>query len=696
MSESTSAARLEHLQHRVRGLGYGADYNPEQWPPEIWDEDIRLMKDTSVTMVTLGIFAWAQVEPRPGEFRFEWMDDIMDRLADAGISVSLATMTASPPAWLAAQHPETLPVREDGVQLWPGSRQQYCPSSPIYREYATRLVEKLADRYGEHPALALWHIGNEYGCHVPHCYCDVSAEAFRRWLIDRYGDVDALNEAWTTSFWSQRYEEWAEIQPPRTAPSIRNPAHQIDYMRFSSDELLVCYLAEREVCLRVTPSIPVTTNLLGARKPMDYFTWADHLDIISYDSYPDPLDPRSHVEAAFTYDLMRSMGRGRPWLLMEQAPSAVNWRDFNQPKPPGLMRLWSYQALARGADACLFFQWRQSLGGAEKYHSAVVPHGGQELRVFREARELGAELQSLSEITGSRLQADVALVHDWPSWWGLELESHPSTALTQRDANLTHYTPLWDEHITADIVHPSADLSGYRLVIVPNLYMVGEDAASNLRQYVAGGGRLLMSFFSGIVDENDRVHLGGYPAPFREMLGLRIDEFWPLADHQRVGLLFDDGTTTQASIWSESIVTETAQTLATYADGPLEGQPAVTRNEFGRGLAWYLGTRLDEVTMRRLIGGLLKEAGIRPPIAELPDGVEAVVRHGKESRYLFLINHTDREASLTKPQDGEVTIGQAASDKFSLPGRDLAVLRLPPERAHEEPVSTKDNPPERL
>ena len=674
---SERADRLARLRRLAPGIAFGGDYNPEQWPPQTWDEDVALMKQAHVNLVTLGIFSWAQVEPRPGELTFEWLDQVLDKLADAGIAVSLATMTASPPPWLARLDPETLPVREDGVRLWPGARQHYCPSSPVYRDHAARLVEQLARRYGEHPALALWHIGNEYGCHISQCYCDVSAEAFRRWLAERYGSIDALNDAWSTAFWSQRYDDWEEIQPPRTAPAIPNPAQQIDFRRFSSDELLACYLLEREICRRLTPGVPVTTNFLSVWKPVDFFSWAPHLDVVSHDSYPDPLDPRTHVEVAFAYDLMRSLGEGAPWLLMEQAPSAVNWRARNAPKPPGVMRLWSYQAVARGADAILYFQWRQSRGGAEKYHSAMLPHGGTGVRTHSEVRELGRELAELAEVAESRVRADVALVLDWASWWGLELGSHPSAALTQRDANLSHYAPLWDAHVTTDVVHPTADLARYRLVVVPNLYLVDAAAAANICRYVREGGRLLMSFFSGIVDECDRIHLGGYPAPFRELLALRVDEFWPLPENEAIGVAFADGSEARGSMWSEWIEAEGADVLATFSEGALAGRPAVTRNEFGRGVAWYVGTRLDEQSMRRLVSVVLREAGVEPPLANLPDGIETVLRHGPRGRYVFLLNHSDHEVVVQSPVDAVPLIGGTSR----LGANGVALLRLPAENA---------------
>ncbi|WIX77817.1 beta-galactosidase [Amycolatopsis carbonis] len=651
-------------------LYYGGDYNPEHWSPEVWDEDLKLMAEASVSMVTVGIFSWAQVEPRPGEYDFGWFDTVMDKLAAGGVDACLATMTASPPPWLSQRHPEILPVRVDGTRLSAGARQQFCPSSPVYREHAARLVEQVATRYAGHPALKMWHIGNEFGCHIRACYCDVSAAAFRDWLRDRYQSIEALNAAWSTTFWSQRYGDWAEIEPPRVAPTFPNPAQQLDYHRFSSDASLGCYLTEREVLSRVTPGVPVTTNFVGlVQKALDWHSWTPHEDVVSLDSYPDPYDPRGHVEAAFAYDLVRSTKDGQPWLLLEQAPSAVNWRTRNSPKPPGAMRLGSWQAVARGAAAVLFFQWRQTAGGAEKFHSAMVPHGGRDTRAYREVADLGRELASVPQLAGSRVKADVAILHDWNSWWALELDSHPSDDLRQLDAHLAHYAPLFDANVTCDVVRPTRELSGYKLVVVPNLYLMDAGVAENLRSYVAGGGHLVVSFFSGIVDENDRAYLGGYPAPLRDVLGLKVDEFWPLPEGGSIGLSVD-GTGASATIWSEWVETEGASVVATFGDGELAGRPGVTRNTFGDGVAWYLATRPDAATLRALLDRITAEAGVSPVLPGLPEGVQAVVRHGAEGQYLFLLNHGAEAVTVTLPSP--------APDLLTDPGRPTEAVLLAP------------------
>lgn len=677
-ASGTGAERSEHLWGRLGRLGYGADYNPEQWPAEVWREDMRLMREAGVNLVSVGVFAWAQLEPRPGEYRFEWLDEVLGLLHAEGISVCLATATASPPPWLARLHPQTLPQTADGVRLVPGSRQHFCPSSPVYREAAAALAGRLARRYAGHPALAVWHVGDEYGCHVPACYCDISAVDFRRWLRERYGDLDTLNDRWSTAFWSQRYGDWEEIGPPRRMPSYANPGQELDFARFCSDALLACFRAERDVLLSVTPDIPVTTNLLSLWKPVDFFAWAPDQDVISHDSYADPAEPGTVADAAFNFDVMRSLGGGRPWILMEQAPSAVNWRLHNLPKPPGMMRLWSYQAVARGADAVMFFQWRASPGGAEKFHSAMVPHAGTATRTWREVRELGRELRELDEIRGTRVTAEVAILLDWPSWWALEQPSHPSIWLFLPDQLRAHYRPLWEAGITADVVHPETDLSRYKLVVAPNLYLITDQAAANLHDYVRGGGHLLMSFFSGIVDENDRVRLGGYPAPLRGLLGLRIGEFWPLPDSAPVQAEFlADQAGFTASFWADAIEPEGTEPVASYRDGELAGQPALTRHRFGSGLAWYLGTRPDETAMRRIMLAAAAEAGAAPTLPGLPAGVEAVRRAGPDRSYLMLLNHSDAEVSvaLPAPMTDVLAAAPAAQASIRLAPRGVAILR---------------------
>ncbi|MET8373748.1 beta-galactosidase [Micromonospora profundi] len=652
------------------GIYFGGDYNPEQWPEETWSEDVELMRRAGVNLVSVGIFSWALLEPTPGRFEFGWLDRVLGLLHDGGIQVDLATATASPPPWLARAHPETLPRRADGTILWPGGRQAYCPSSPVFRERSLELVRAAAERYAEHPAVVMWHVSNELGCHNVHCYCDVTAEAFRGWLRERYGDLGRLNDAWGTAFWSQRYGDWAEINPPRTAPTFANPTQQLDFLRFSSDEQRAQLRAERAL-LKTLVRQPVTTNfMIGMNvKHMDYHSWANDVDLVSNDHYLAAADPQAHVGLAFAADHTRGVAGGEPWLLMEHSTSAVNWQPRNVAKLPGQMRRNSLAHVARGADGVLFFQWRASRAGAEKFHSALVPHAGPDTKVFREVCQLGADLKALAEVRGSRVDADVAILFDFEAWWAVELDSHPSVDVTYADRLAALYGALWRAGVTADIVHPSADLSGYRLVLAPTLYLVRDADVDALHRYVEAGGTAVVTYFSGIVDDNDHIRLGGYPGAFRELLGVRTEEFFPLREGEQVRL--DDGST--ADVWTEWLHADGAEVLASYTDGPLPGVPALTRHRVGAGAAWYVGTRLDEPATDRLVARLLDEAGVRPAVPA-PSGVEVVRRRDGDRSWLFAINHTDTEVRV--PVSGtELLTGAVCAGELTVPAGEVAVIR---------------------
>ncbi|GAC1475453.1 MAG: beta-galactosidase [Candidatus Dormibacteraceae bacterium] len=663
------------LGSRLPHIAYGGDYNPDQWQEEVWAEDVRLMREAGVNLVSLGIFSWSRLQPREDAWDFGWLDRVMETLHEGGVRVDLATATASPPPWLSHAHPEMLPVLADGVRLWPGARQHYCPSSPVYRSASARLVEAIAMRYANHPALAMWHIGNEFGCHVAACWCDVSAEAFRKWLVDRYVTIEELNRAWGTDFWSQRYSKWVEILPPRRTPTWPNPTQQLDFMRFSSDELLECFVSEREILARLSPGIPITTNFMQFFKPLDYWKWAEREDIVSDDVYQDPLDPDAGMGAAMAADLMRSLGGGRPWILMEQTTSRVNWREINAAKAPGQMRLWSYQALARGADGVMFFQWRQSGAGAEKHHSAMVPHGPVETSpTWREVVRLGTELKGMDEVCDTRVPAEVAIVFDWDSWWALELPSKPSALLRALDQVRSYYRHVFDANVTADFAPSVRDLSSYKLVLVPNLYLVSDDAAANLNRYVSNGGNLVMSGFSGIADDREHVRLGGYPAPFREMLGLHVEDFLPLGPDQVIPVRFHDGSETTGRIWTELIDPGAAEVLATYGGGTLKGKPAVTRHRFGKGTAAYVSTVLDEKAMAVFLTSTWKLAGVAS-LADMPPGVETVRRQGGGRSFLFVLNHHDTETLVHPSQGVDLISGESVGPAgLRLPAYGVAII----------------------
>lgn len=665
MAHSTTVAGLS----RTGQLVYGCDYNPEQWDASVWDEDVRLMKKAGVNLVAVNIFGWADLEPEQGVFRFENLDAVMDLLAENGIGVNLGTGTSSTPAWLTTAHPEALPRMADGTNRWPGGRQAFCPSSPIYRERAVALVEQVSARYGSHPALRLWHVSNELGCHNSLCYCDVSAEAFRGWLRARYETLDSLNAAWGTAFWSQRYSAWEQILPPRLTLSATNPTQTLDFNRFSSDELLAHYSAE-EAVLRRNSDAPITTNFMVAAhiRNQDYWTWAPEMDVIANDHYVDHRLNSPLAELAFAADTTRGLAQGRPWLLMEHSTGAVNWQPRNIAKGPGEMLRTSLTHLARGADGLCFFQWRASLQGSEKFHSAMIPHAGTDSQIWRDVVDLGSSLGKLREIAGTTVHADVALVFSWEAWWAHDQESHPSSDVRYIEQVQAAHKALWDAGLTVDVVAPGADLSAYKLAVVPNLYLVRDDHAAVISDFVADGGSAFITFFSGIVDENERVRPGGYPGAFRELLGIRSEEFFPLDPAHPLTL--DNGSL--ASLWSEAIRLTTAEAMLSFATGHHVGSPAVTRNRFGAGEAWYAGTVLDGDVLKDLLLRAAVTAGVRIP--DVQSGLESVTRRGSGHEYVFLINHSTEDRKH-RVSGVELLTSEAVADVVVVPAGAVRVVR---------------------
>ncbi|KNC17745.1 beta-galactosidase [Arthrobacter sp. RIT-PI-e] len=641
-------------------MGYGADYNPEQWPREVWDEDVRLMREAGVNVVSLAIFSWARLQPERDQWNFAWLDEVIDLLHANGIAVDLATATASPPPWLATEHPEILPVTQDGSTLWPGARQHWRPTSPVFREHALKLVTAMAERYKDHPAICAWHVSNELGCHNIYDYSDDAAAAFRTWLTERYGSIDVLNDAWGTDFWSQRYTRFEQILPPRQAASHPNPTQQLDFKRFSSDALKQYLREERDILHRITPEIPVTTNfmVMGETKGMDYADWAAEVDFVSNDHYFVP-GPQAVDELSFSANLTGNIAAGKPWFLMEHSTSAVNWQPINTPKKPGALRRDSLTHVAHGADAVCYFQWRQSRAGAEKFHSAMVPHAGEDSPIFRDVVALGQELAGLSDVVGSRRSAaPAAILFDWDSWWASEQDSHPTDRLRYKQEALDWYTAFLDLGIRADVVPSAADLTGYGLVVAPILHTVPAELRTRLEEYVSGGGNLVASYFSGITDENDHIWLGGYPGALAELLGIRIEEFGPLLDGESVSL--DNGTS--ATTWADRVHTRAGDvaTLVRYTSGEHAGAAAGTRRAVGAGSAAYVGARLGSEGIAPVLADLAARAGVTSELPEeLRGEVEQVLRTDGGTEYVFLINRTDAPVDITGVE-GETVTGEDA------------------------------------
>ena len=658
----------------TRTLRYGGDYNPEQWPRETWVEDVALMQQAGVNLVSINIFSWALIEPSEGVYDFAQLDEIIELLGEGGIDVDLGTPTASPPAWFWKKYPHARPVTRDGVPLGFGSRGMASPSSPEYRRASVAITEQLARRYGSHPAVVMWHVHNEYGAPVSDSYDEASVVAFRNWLRERYQTLERVNTAWGTTFWGQRYGEWDEIDAPRTAASVVNPAQRLDFARFTSDALLECFIGERDAIRRHSPNLPVTTNFMATSCPsMDLWKWAREVDVVANDHYLTAERLDSHVMLAMDADLTRSLAGGRPWMLMEHSTSAVNWQPRNIAKRDGELARNSLSHLARGADAILFFQFRASRFGAEKFHSAMLPHAGTGSRVWREVLELGETLGTLGEVQGSQLAARVAILWDWESFWAQDLEWRPSVDVRHRATIEAFYAALWERNVTVDFAHPESDLSQYSVVLAPSSYLLTDAATGRIRDFVAGGGTFLASYFSGVVDANDTVPHGAYPGQLRDVLGLTVEEFLPLRSGEEIPL--SDGST--GSVWADAVVPTTAQVVATYSGGPAEGSPAITRNTVGSGAAWYVSTTLDAGSLGALLERVLDEAGVAH--ASAASGVEIVTRHGESADYRFVINHSPDDVEVPLFENGatELVTGETVSASLHVPAGAVRIARVP-------------------
>ncbi len=672
---------------------HGGDYNPDQWirTPEIWDEDMRLMGLSGCNAMSVGIFAWAALEPAEGRYEFGWLDTIMDKLADAGGYAVLATPSGARPAWLSAAYPEVLRVRSDRGRNLHGGRHNHCLTSPVYREKVAAINRKLAERYTGHPALLLWHLSNEYG---GQCHCDLCRAAFVQWLQGRYhDDLDALNHAWWTAFWSHTYTDFSQIEPPSPIGEGATHGLSLDWKRFLTDQTISFIRNEAAPLRELTPDVPITTNFMGLSTVLDYWKVARELDVISWDNYPRWHGPGSDADLAagiaFVHDINRCHKDGKPFMLMESVPSATNWMAVAKRKRPGMHLLSSLQAVAHGSDTVQYFQWRKSRGGAEKFHGAVVDHVGHEnTRVFRDVAAVGKVLAALDPVVGTSVRPEVAIVYDWENRWaidgmaalGRELRKYPQTCTA-------HYRPFWQRGVPVDVIEELCDFSRYKLLITPMLYMLRPGVAERIKSFVAAGGTLVMTYWSGIVDENDLCHLGGWPGEgLRELLGIwdeEIDALYP-ADRNRIVMAEPNALGLRGQYDTRELCglihAEGAEVLATYGDDFYAGRPALTVNAVGEGEAYYIASRNSDAFLADFYGRLIATLGIAPILdADLPAGVTVQKRTDGTDEFLFLMNFTGDEQTVNLGDAAlpDMLTGETLSGDTLLPPYGLKVLRRP-------------------
>lgn len=678
-------------------IAFGGDYNPEQWSEDVWQEDMRLFKLAHVDTVTLNVFSWAALQPEENTYHFEKLDKIMALVKENGLKVVLATSTGAHPAWMAKKYPEILRTEFSGMKRKFGGRHNSCPNSPVYRKYSVKLAEKLAERYKNYDNIIAWHVSNEYG---GECYCENCEKAFRVWLKERYGSIEEVNRAWNTDFWGHTFYDWDEIVLPNILSEhfgyemTMFQGISLDYRRFNSDSILDCYRLEYEVVKKHTPDIPVTTNLMGFYKPLDYQKWAKYMDMVSWDSYPEYNATPAHT--AMNHELMRGIGGGRPFLLMEQTPSVTNWHPFNALKRPGEMRLLSYQAVAHGADSVMFFQMRRSKGACEKYHGALIDHVGNEhTRIFGEMAELGNELVRIGEATlGTRNPKEAAVLFDWDNWWSIEYSAGPSRLLKYQDEILNYYRALYEQNIPTDIIGMEDDFTEYKVLFAPILYMLKPGVDEKIRAFVENGGTFVTTFFSGYVDENDLVTLGGYPGKLKDLLGIWVEESDALPEDKKNSFIWN-GKKHDALLLCDLLHTKGAEVLSVYEEDFYAGMPVLTENKVGSGKAYYVAVRSDEAFYEDFIAKVCGEAGVKTATDRwtdaagekeasekcsrvLPKGVEAVIRENEEQTFLFLLNHHDIEQNVQSPFSGtDILTGKRweKGEEAALPGYGVAILQ---------------------
>lgn len=649
------------LSEKVPALLHGADYNPEQWQNYlgIIEKDITMMKQAKCNIMSVGIFSWAKLEPQEGVFDFTWLDEIIEKLYADGIHIFLATPSGARPAWMSQKYPEVLRIGRDRVPALHGGRHNHCLTSPVYRQKVQQINQKLAERYGHHPAVIGWHISNEYS---GECHCHRCQQKFRIWLQERYQTLEALNEAWWSTFWSHTYTDWSQIESPAPQGEMSIHGLNLDWKRFNTAQVTDFCSEEAKPLKAVNPAIPTTTNLMEYFYDYDYWKLAEAIDFVSWDSYPmwhcEKDETRLASYTALYHDMMRSLKGGKPFVLMESTPSATNWQPLSKLKKPGMHILSSLQAVAHGADSVQYFQWRKSRGSVEKFHGAIVDHVGHiDTRVGREVSELGRILDAMAPVAGSGVEAKVALIFDQESRWAMDDAQGPRNLGLEFEKTLAeHYYPFWEQGIAVDVINADCDISNYQLVIAPMLYMVRDGFADKVTRFVEQGGQFVTTYWSGIVNESDLCYLNGFPGPLRQLLGIWAEEIDSLGNddsNQVQGLAGNQASLQgpyQVRHLCELIHLETAEAVAHYREDFYADRPAVTVNQVGAGKAWYVASRNDGAFQRDFFGNIIRELKLpRALDCQFPHGVTAHRRTDGESEFIVVENYSDKTQTLTLP-----------------------------------------------
>ncbi|EEU30299.1 putative beta-galactosidase GanA [Limosilactobacillus coleohominis 101-4-CHN] len=670
------------MKNQLPTILYGGDYNPEQWPEDTWNDDIKVFKQADINSATVNVFSWALLEPAEGQYNFSILDKIIEKLSAADFKIVLATSTAAMPAWMFKKYPDVARVDYQGRRHVFGQRHNFCPSSPNYQRLAQKLVAKLAERYGDNPHIVAWHINNEYG---GNCYCENCQRAFQKWLQQKYQTLDRLNQAWNNNVWSHTIYHWDEIVVPNELGDAWGPegSHTIvaglslDYLRFQSAALQNLYRMEKRTIEKYDDHTPIMTNFHSTpNKMIDYQAWAGDQDIIAYDSYPAYDQPA--YQPAFLYDLMRSL-KHQPFMLMESTPSQVNWQPYSPLKRPGQVRATEFQAVAHGADTVQYFQLKQAIGGSEKFHGAVISHSQRtDTRAFQEVAHIGHDLKRLStKILGSKTPAKVGLIFDWNNFWSYEYVAGISQDLDYVGSVLDYYRQFYERHIPTDVISVDDDFSQYDLIVAPVLYMVKQGLAEKINDYVAAGGHFLTTYMSGMVNESDNVYTGGYPGPLSKVLGIWVEETDAMTPGKTTQVVYEkDGLATDGHYLCDLIhlTSDHARAVAKYGTEFYAGVPAITENQYGQGTAWYVGSRIDHAGLSHLMDEVLQVADVSGLITT-PTDLEITKRVKDGHEIYFVLNMRDEERQLpAELVDGWTDLLTDEQPQPKMKGWDLRVL----------------------
>lgn len=661
---------------------HGGDYNPEQWReyPGIFEKDIELMKKAHCNCMSVGIFSWASLEPEEGVFTFDWLQKVIDTLYENGIYTVLATPSGGKPNWLVQKYPEVAQVNTHGMREHNRFRHNFCKSSPLFREKIKIIDEKLAERFANHPGVVMWHISNEFS--GSGCYCENCRQAFIEWLKQRYVTLEKLNHEWWSTVWSHNYTDWDQIYPPSELGDTTSTAICLDWRRFNT-YLTVDYMkTEIDAVKKYNPDIPVTTNMMPLFFDLDYFKFKDSIDLSALDCYPSWHGPTDDISVASStalcYDVARSLKPDRPFVLMESTPSTMNWKPASKLKRPGVHKLSSLQAIAHGSNTVQYFQFRTCRGGPEKFHGAIVDHyGNDKSRVFNEVADLGKTIKKIGEVYNSVVKNDVSILFDWENRWALDHTDGPRNCGMKYEQTIEkHHRYFWKNSIGTDIVDEDCEIDHYKLLVAPLMYMLRPKFAEKLRSFVENGGILILSYFSGIVNESDLCYLNGFPGLISDMAGLNIMETDALYDGQTVSVEFNGKAYTAKEI-CDIINTDTAETLGTYTSEFYAGTPAVTVNNYGKGKVYFIAARMEEDFIDEFYSCVLSNTDIKSVVSgELPYGVVATRRVGENSEYIFIQNFNTSSAviSLEKAYT-DILSGETVTGEIKMPEYGILILK---------------------